>query len=28
MLAGGTQPSNLSDGDAGVIAHVHLKTQP
>jgi hypothetical protein len=28
MLARGTQPSILSDGDMGVVAHVHLKTQP
>jgi uncharacterized protein (DUF342 family) len=28
MLARGTQPSILSDGDMGVVAHVHLETQP
>jgi hypothetical protein len=28
MLARGTQPPILSDGDMGILAHVHLKTQP
>jgi hypothetical protein len=28
MLAHGTQPPILSDGDVGTLAHVHLKTQP
>jgi hypothetical protein len=28
MLAHGTQPPILSDGDMGVVSHVHLKAQP
>jgi hypothetical protein len=28
MLAHVTQPPILSDGDVGILAHVHLKTQP
>jgi hypothetical protein len=28
MLAHGTQPPILSDGDMGVVVHVHLKAQP
>jgi hypothetical protein len=28
MLAYGTQAQILSDGDVGILAHVHLKTQP
>jgi hypothetical protein len=28
MLAHGTPPPILSDGDMGVVVHVHLKTQP
>jgi hypothetical protein len=28
MLAHGTEPPILSDGDMGVVAHVHLKAQP
>jgi hypothetical protein len=27
LLAHGTQPSILSDGDMGVVTHVHLKVQ-
>jgi hypothetical protein len=27
MLACGTQPPILSDGDVGVVVHVHLKAQ-
>jgi hypothetical protein len=28
MLAHGTEPPILSDGDMGVVAHIHLKAQP
>jgi hypothetical protein len=28
VLAHGTQPSILSNGDVGVVDHIHLKTQP
>jgi hypothetical protein len=28
MLAHGTKPPIFSDGDVGVVIHVHLKTQP
>jgi hypothetical protein len=28
MLAHGTQPPILSNGDMGILAHVSLKTQP
>jgi hypothetical protein len=28
MLDCGTKPPILSDGDMGVVAHVHLKSQP
>jgi hypothetical protein len=28
MLAHGTQPPILSDGDMGVVSRVHLKAQP